>query len=525
MESACVHQTQIPGASKLFCDYLYQFDSVKSFYSSHFSELNSLTDTARRLRYPESRRERMVAALRTQNGPSESLSLLSQAGTVAVVTGQQVGLFSGPAYTVFKALTAVKLTEHLRSQGVNAVPVFWLATEDHDLAEVDHAWVFDREAQPSKVSVTNTVTNGGPVGRVELLELPISQLREALAGLPFRDEVIEKVSAAYHPGATFGSAFRALLQDILKDFGLLYLDPLAPEVRAIAADFIKDIIDRVPELVSALRERDKELIGAGYHAQVLVEEDTSLLFLLNEHKRTVIRWKDGRFVSREASYSASELKQIAEHLSPNALLRPVMQDYLLPTASYVGGPAETAYLAQSQVLYNSLLGQMPVIFPRNSFTLLDTRTAKLLQRYGLHVCDIFDYQEKVKSQIAAKLVPSDLAERFASLRSSLAFSLATLQSDLLHFDPTLESAARKSTSKILYQLEKLEKKTARETLQRDERASRDAAYVANLVYPHRHLQERFYSTVPFLAKHGLDLPQKLLKEAQLTCPDHMIRVI
>lgn len=525
MEPSCIHHTLIPGTSKLFCDYLYDFDRVKSFYSSHFSDIDALIGRARQLDYSDTRRSRLVEALRRQNGDSAALARLAKPGTVAVVTGQQVGLLSGPAYTVFKALTAVKLASELSEQGIPAVPIFWLATEDHDLAEVDHAWVFDQTATPQKISVTNAVTNGGPVGNVELSNVPLAELREALGELPFAEPVLQRVEAAYRSGVTLGSAFRDFLEEILKDFGLLYLDPLTPEIREIAAPFMSEAVERVQNLTPALRRRDEELAAAGYHAQVFVDHDTSLLFLLSEGKRSPIRWRDGRFVTRERSYSVSELQAISQNISPNALLRPVMQDYLLPTVSYVGGPSEIAYLAQSQVLYENLLGRMPVIFPRNSFTLLDARATKLLNRYALRVSDLFDHSENVKSRIASKLVPPGLSDEFAALHSGISSSFASLQSKLIDFDPTLEAASKKSMAKMLYQMDKLAQKTAGETLRRDERTAFDAAYLMNLVYPHRHLQERFYSIVPFLAKHGLDLPQRLLDQTQLTCPDHMVRTV
>ncbi len=157
--------------------------------------------------------------------------------------------------------------------------------------------------------------------------------------------------------------------------------------------------------------------------------------------------------------------------------------------------------------------------------MLDARATKLLGRYGLHVPDLLDYQEKVKGRIAAKLAPPGVTEKFAAVRANTSSALADLERELRNLDPTLESAAKKSAAKILYQFDKLNRKTAREMLRRDERASSDAAYLVDLIYPHRHLQERFYSIVPFLAKHGLDLPEKLLDEAQLACPDHMIRTL
>jgi bacillithiol synthase len=525
MEPSCVRHNSIPGTSRLFLDYLYNFDRVGGFYGRDGWDAEHVAETAKAIQFPAERRRQLVAALTTQNNDSAALAKLAQPETVAVVTGQQVGFLSGPAYTIFKALTAVKLAAHLTEQGIPAVPIFWLATEDHDLAEVDHAWVFDREATPAKISIANTVVNGGPVGDVVLNEIPLAGLRAALGDLPFADEAVAAVKAAYQPGKTLGAAFRDLIENVLQGCGLLFLDPLDPAIRELAAPLLRDVVDRVPDLLDALHRRNSELEAAGYHTQVFVDKDSSLLFLLDQGRRTAIRWNGENFQVRDRSYSHEDLKSLATQLSPNALLRPVMQDYLLPTASYVGGPAEIAYFAQGQVLYDNLLGRMPVIYPRNGFTLLDVRATKLLERYSMRVPDLLDYDEKVKSRLAAKLVPQDLMARMVALESSTSDALARLAADLRRFDPTLEAAAQKSSAKMLYQLAKLSKKTARETLRRDEQATKDAAYLANLIYPHRRLQERFYSILPFLAQHGFDLPQRLLGQVQLSCADHMVRTV
>ena len=525
MEPSCVRQTLLPGTTKLFGDYLYNFSKVATYYSGDHSDPSTLIDSAKAVQFPPSRRAQIVNALSRQNTNASALDKLSRPDTVAVVTGQQVGLFSGPAYTIFKAVTAVNLARWLDEQGIPAVPVFWLATEDHDFEEVDHAWVFGPDATPRELKIRELVSNGGPVGCIPLNEIPTSDLREALGGLPFAAEVIEKVQLAYREGNTLGSAFREFLSDILAPFSLLFLDPLLPEMRGIAAPFLSEVTSHVPALTRDLRERSNELERAGYHAQVHIESDASLLFLLEGGRRLPLRWKDGSFYTKDRSFSPDDLKTRANQLSPNALLRPVMQDFLLPTATYVGGPAEIAYLAQSQVLYKALLGRMPLIFPRKSFTLLDARANKLLHRYEVHMTDLLDYQEKVRSRLSAKLVPDYLAADFVSLRSSAAAALGKLQASLREFDPTLCAAASKSAAKILYQINKLSQKTAREAMRRDKKAESDAAYLTNLVYPRRHLQERIFSIVPFLAKHGMDLPERLLELAQLSCHDHMVRIV
>jgi bacillithiol biosynthesis cysteine-adding enzyme BshC len=315
------------------------------------------------------------------------------------------------------------------------------------------------------------------------------------------------------------------VRSILCDFDLLYLDPLAPAVRAITGPFLAEAVHRLPDLAEALRQRNSELTQDGYHAQVHIEENSSLLFLIRDGKRVPLRWKDGRFAAKDRTYSIEELQAMGAWLSPNALLRPVMQDYLLPTVAYVGGPAEIAYMAQAQVLYQGLLGRMPVIFPRNGFTLLDARALKLLDRYDVRVPDLLDHREHVRERLAAKLVPQGLHAEFAQMRAAAANLTTKLEADLRAFDPTLDAAVRKGAAKILYQLDKLARKTARETMRREARAGHDAEFLENLVYPHRHLQERFYSIVPFLAKYGPELPHLLMEEVQLSCPDHMVRVI
>jgi len=523
MQPSCVRQDQIPGTSALFADYLYQFDKLSAFFPYSSWQTDGVAAAAKSVSFPADRRAQIVAALAQQNDNSAALAKLAEPNTVAIVTGQQVGFLLGPAYTIFKALTAVKLAEYLNEQGISAVPVFWCATEDHDLAEVDHAWVFNQDARPAKVSLAGSIVNGGPVGDVVLNEIPLTEMRLALGDLPFADEVMKRIDEAYQTGVTLGGAFRKLLEATLKGLGLLYLDPLAAPVREVASPFLCDAVQRVPELLSALRARNHEIGAAGYHTQVHIDDDSSLFFLLKNGRRWPIRWKNGRFISKEASYSPTELGTLAGQLSPNALLRPVMQDFLLPTASYVAGPAETAYFAQSAVLYNKLLGRMPVIYPRNSFTLVDARAGKLLARYDLRVPDLLDHQENVKGLLAARLVPPALSEQIKAAHTSASQALAQLQGGLGQFDPTLQAAAGKSTAKIAYQFAKLERKIARETMRRDERATKDADYLLNLIYPQRHLQERFYSIIPFLAKHGFDLPQELLAQIQLSCPDHMLR--
>ena len=255
------------------------------------------------------------------------------------------------------------------------------------------------------------------------------------------------------------------------------------------------------------------------------KQKTSLAFLLDGGRRITLRRQNGDYVSKDRRYSVEQLSDLAEHLSPNALLRPVVQDYVLPTVAYVGGPAELAYVAQSQVLYEHLLGRMPVMLARSSFTLLDSRAAKLMERYGLTIPSFFRGEDGVRDLIGQKLVPPGLLREFEEIQQNTAESLGRLRDDLVAFDSTLAKAADKSRSKMLYQLAKIGHKTARETLKRNERTSAEAAYLSGLIFPDKHLQERFYSILPFVAKHGPELMDTLYEHVNLECADHKVLVV
>jgi len=419
METSCLRHTEIPHTSQLFSDFQYHFDRVARFYGHNPSDASAYGSVANEMAFPADRRAELVAALRTRNGASASLDLLARPDTVAVVTGQQVGLFSGPSYTIYKALTAARLAAQLSRQGIPAVPVFWLATEDHDFAEVNHAFVFGADHRPISLSVAES---GGaserPVGAIPIAHPPLNQLREAFAAFPYGADVAGMVEQAYQPGATFGAAFQALLEQLLAKLGLLFIDPLDEAVRRLAAPLLRNALRDGDKFRTKLLERNKELESAGYHGQVHVESKTSLVFLLEGDRRLTLRRQNGDYVSKDRRYSVAELMDLAEHLSPNALLRPVVQDYVLPTIAYVGGPAELAYMAQSQVLYEDLLQRMPVILARSSFTLLDARTEKLMARYGLTVPSFFHGEDVVREAIAQKLVPAPLVREFQEIQQA-----------------------------------------------------------------------------------------------------------
>ncbi|MCX6594040.1 MAG: bacillithiol biosynthesis BshC [Acidobacteria bacterium] len=494
MESACVRHTDMPGTSKLYSDFLYHPERVTAFYPSLPARLaDGLT-----VDFPDARRQAMAAALAEINPGSALLDQFAQPGTAVVVTGQQVGLFGGPLYTVFKALTAVQLARQLTAQGTPAVPVFWVATEDHDFEEINHTWTLDGDRKPLKLTAQGDHQPQQPVGPVHITELP-----------EISDEMVRR---HYRVGATFGEAFIGLVRELLGDHEVLFLDPLRPSIRQIAAPFLAAAAARSNELNELVIARGKELTAAGYHAQVLFDgKGSSLFFALEGGRRKQLKAAD-----------VTSFAGAPEQLSPNALLRPVMQDYLLPTVAMIGGPAEIAYLAQSSVLYEALLGRQPVAVPRAGFTLLDSRAAKLMDRYQLRLPDLMQPEATVREQIAAHLAPPALQQTFTDAAAQLQTTLDRVEHALGGFDRTLVDAFATSRRKIAHQLAKSQAKAARELMRRSEREQADSSYLINEIFPHRHLQERFYSILPFLAAHGPDLVGRAYDNIHVDCFDHHV---
>jgi uncharacterized protein YllA (UPF0747 family) len=508
MKFATVPYGALPGVSALFAAYVSSSDSAARFYRHA-----PFTDSGRRQAAAEALsggapREELVRALRQLNGDHPSLEILARPDAVAVVTGQQAGLFGGPAYTLYKALTAIRVAQQLSGQGIPAAPVFWIATEDHDLAEVSSTHVFDTRIRPVRLDAQAGLHAGGPVGRIPLPDPPLSLLAEALDGFLHAEDVLKRTASAYRNGRTFGEAFHALLDNLLGPFGLVFIDPLAPEIRALAAPLLAKAWEQREQLGAALAQRRQELEQNGFHAQVEVENGTGLFFVL-----------DGETRRRAAAFSGNPAP---EQLSPNALLRPVMQDWLLPTAIYVGGPAEIAYFAQSEVLYSRLLGRMPAVLPRAGFTLVDGRTRRLMERHGLTLADFVRGEEALVETLAARLAPASLEAAFEQTAAGVTNLLDSLRAELGGFDPSLVPALDLSRAKILYQISKIRRKAQRSALRRQSDAEQQARHAFRLVAPERRLQERYYSFLPFLARYGVRVIEDLLAAVDPVRPAHEV---
>jgi bacillithiol biosynthesis cysteine-adding enzyme BshC len=538
VKSHCLPFSQIPHTTRLFTDFLAYSPKVAQFYprSPFFGEW--VKEEAERVKYDSARRANVAEILERQNrswdASPQTLANLERLrnGAAAVVTGQQVGLFGGPTFALYKALTAVHLAEEATAGGVDAVPVFWLATYDHDLAEVNHISFPGAEAGLRTFATSSHGVTGAPVSTVHFGDeiLPVVEQAAALLG---DGEAATLLKETYRPGETLGTAFARLYSKLFAEWGVIVLDASDGALHRIAAPIYRAAVERADELATALLKRGDELEAAGYHQQVKVTSSSVLLFALQNGARTAIHSKgpenaefvigsDGGAEKISRSALLSRLDADAEHFSPNVLLRPIVQDYLLPTLAYTGGAAEAAYFAQTGVVYESLLGRVTPIVPRFSATIVEPKVQRALERTGMTVPDVFAGPESLRRHLATRNLPQDLQAAFDGVSQLLTSKLGSIRENLEKLDPTLLDAAQTATSKIQHQLEKLQTQAARAEAQKNELVTRKAEMLSQALYPEKGLQERGIGGLHFVSRYGREFLRQIHDAIQPDCHDHQI---
>jgi bacillithiol biosynthesis cysteine-adding enzyme BshC len=456
-------------------------------------------------------------------------------GAAAVVTGQQVGLFGGPLLTLLKAATAIrKAEEATRLSGREHVPVFWLASEDHDLAEVDQVALLSKTSVETlhlelkaerTLPVGSMRVDGGDEEGRERLETLLEHASELLGWAPIATLLRE----CYTPDAKLAGAFGRLLTKIFAAHGLVVLDASTSEFHSLGAPVLRAAIERAGEFETALLERSSDLDAAGYHAQVLVARGHSLLFLIDAEtgaRQALHRTSDGDWKAGARSYTTAALLEILasdpERLSPNALLRPVFQDAILPTAAYIGGPAEIAYFAQTAVLYERILGRITPVLPRLSATLIDPAIAATMQTHEISFTQVLEAKtaEALALRMGARAMPIEGKRRIAAAGNALDAELTALTDYMASMSADLGRAAGVSASKMRYQMNRLRRMAARFEVQKEASLMKHATAIMLNLYPEAHLQERLLGGVWFLARYGDTLPELLIEQAGQSCLEH-----
>ena len=544
MELECHPISTVPGTSALFCDYTEPAASARAAdlrrwypadpFSMQWANTAPTLDAAHLARLTD-------ALLRQTDRYDSSGAVLANIerlknGAAAVVTGQQVGLFGGPLFTLLKAATAIrKAQDATKLSGREHVPIFWLASEDHDLEEVDQVSLLSKSAV-EKLTLGLDGSKPLPVGSLILgdrtdegrhrLEAELERACDLLHWAPICDLLRE----CYAPGATFAGAFGRLLTKVFAAYGLIVMDAATADFHSLGAPTLRAAIEHADELEAGLLARTQELEAAGYHAQVLITAGHSLLFLIDAEtgarqplRRTSDGWKAGAKLYTTADLLAI-LDAEPERLSPNALLRPVFQDTILPTAAYIGGPAEVAYFAQSAVAYQQILGRITPLLPRLSATLVEPAVAATLAAQEVSFPQILEAKtiEALALRLGARAKPIAAKRKLAAAGNAMDTELTALTEYMAGMSADLGRAAVVSANKMRYQMDRLRRMSADFELQKQASLTKQATAIMLNLLPEGHLQERVLGGIWFLARHGDTLPALLVDHAGQECPGHRV---
>jgi bacillithiol biosynthesis cysteine-adding enzyme BshC len=533
---------QVPHQSNIFLSYIDLAAAALEFFQRS-PTLNSLELSAKGdLPKMEFQRAEMTAILRLQNTEfgADSITLqqiseLEHSDCVAILTGQQAGIFGGPLYTVYKAVTALRLASELRAKHIRAVPIFWMDTEDHDLAEVAHATLLADLPTPLTVDYRESLIGGNaetarPVGNLKFLHSIREAVGEYCARLqgPESDATRALLESAYQPGRTLAESFGRLMSQLFAGRGLILFDPGDPRSKPFVSSVFQKALREADSIHATLTERNHALEAAGFHTQVKVQDHSSLLFLLEGSERhALLRQNEGfRLKNSERHFSLDELltkaAQRPESFSPNVLLRPIVQDHLFPTICYVGGPAEVAYFAQIEALYNRFGRRMPIIWPRSSFTLIELELAAEMHRLGVQMEDCFGGSQHLTSTILHSSQTSGVAEILGNLETRIEQTFNEIRPGMEAAEASLANALNTSKRKILHHTEGLRTKFARLESARNDSVAEQVQRIQSTCFPERSLQERVLGIHEFSARHGVSLLDLLYSLVDLGCFAHRI---
>jgi bacillithiol synthase len=531
---------RFPWIRRFAADYAYDFPAVAPFFAGDPADRAAWTEAIARTQQHERRRDDLAHVLagqqeRRQAPPRarDAARLLADRRTVAVVTGQQAGLFGGPLFTLLKAMTALKLADQVsRDHGVPAVAIFWIDAEDHDWEEVRSCTVYDADLTPRTVALPpRPGAEPAPVATVHLddsILSTFSELEQILPATDFRAWVLAALRRAYAPGAGMADAFGSWLEQVLGERGLIVFDSSDPASKPLASQVFARELSMPGQTVKLAALAGSDLIARGYHAQVHAQDDSLALFRLDGGRRA-IRQQDGRFVVGDQQFAPAALVEQATTtpagFSPNVLLRPVVQDTIFPTVCYVAGPNELAYLGQLRGVYAHFGVPMPLMYPRASATLLDSAALRFLNKYRLPLEALQAQDEAALNELLRTQIPPAVEESLTEASRAIETQMTRVIEAIPALDPTLEGAARSTLGRMQHDLQTLQGKMIQAAKRRHETLRRQFIHARALAFPSGHAQERTIGFVSFLNQYGPALVERLDEELPLDLGRHWIVTI
>jgi bacillithiol biosynthesis cysteine-adding enzyme BshC len=505
-----------PEAGRLVRAYLDGEPSVERFFGPHFGAMSAFETKIAEVdgRFDRAARERAVEAVIVPPGAEAArLERFVEEGGYMVTTGQQPGLFGGPLYNVSKALTAARLAEAVEERtGRPVIPVFWVSSEDHDWDEACHADVIGVDNELHRVEIA--APDAGvtpPIHRIRLQNGAAEAVNEFLGYLPqtdFSAEYFTLLREAFGPGRTIAEGFHATLQQLLGRFGVFFTDGVLPVVKKASLPVLLGELDRAEELEGVLRATASAIEDAGYALQVPILVGGVNLFLEGPAGRERLYREDGGYRLRnsgERLTSDDVRARVGEDpsvLSPNVLLRPVVESTLFPTLAYVGGPGEMAYFAQLRDYFEAHGVAMPVIHPRWAATPIETKIRKVLDKFGLQPDELQRPFHEVAGDVAREEVPAEVRAALGKLRGALGSGLADLKRSVGAVDKTLSGPVQQVGSQAYAALDDLEKKIVQAVKREGEIGLAQLEKAQVHLYPMGKPAERVQSPFYYLSRYG-----------------------
>ncbi|HEX7357753.1 MAG TPA: bacillithiol biosynthesis cysteine-adding enzyme BshC [Ignavibacteriaceae bacterium] len=537
-----INFSDIPKNQNLFLDYLYEFENVMEFYKHDFRNkenyvqifkniLKSRKD--RELNLSSIIKEQYSTLLNPSNKTLRNIDLIEKENTIAVVTGQQLGIFGGPLYTIYKILTAIRLANQLteRYDDFKFVPVFWLEGDDHDFNEVRSINLFDNENQVINIGYKNEIEDDDAkqsIGHIVFdngLDEFFNQFESSLRDTDFKSELVGKLKECYKTGKTFKQSFKELIYWLFDEFGLIIFDPQDPQVKSLLKPIFKKEINDFAQHTQKLIQVSARLEEI-YHAQVKVKP-VNLFYHTDEGRYSIepveevfkLRRKRKQFTKDEILL---EIDNAPERFSPNVLLRPICQDFLLPTGFYIGGPSEISYFAQVTPLYDFYSIETPVVFPRSSLTILEKNVSSGLDKYDLSLNDIFLGLDELKEKVIAGLSENTIERTFEDAAKDIELIFDKIKENLFAIDKTLVDSSGRYKEKILSSIMELRSKAIKAQETKHETTIRQLTRLSNLLYPLENLQEREINFTYFYNKYGKDFIRRIYDDISVNEFEHQI---
>ena len=534
---------RFPWIRPLVSDYAFDYAKVADFFAGDPRDARAWREAIARIQQHARAREAVADIVQAQQqrrgAPAEAVAAsarLRDPQTVAVVTGQQAGLFGGPLFTLLKAITAIELAERVRTEhNVPAVAVFWIDAEDHDWDEVKSCGVLDATLAHRIVSVGDPPgAHGEPVARVRLddsIERAMAELGTVLPQTEFSSSMFDTLRAAYHAGAGMADAFGRWMESVLGARGLVVYDSADPAAKPLVAGVFSREIERAGETTRLAAEAGAAMDARGYTAQVTPQPGTSALFHLNATRNAIRLQSDrgdlfeiGERVETKAALLA-RVRQSPAEFSPNVLLRPIVQDTLFPTVCYVAGPNELAYLGQLRGIYGAFGVPMPLMQQRATATLLDSNAARLLVRHDVPLEQLRAQDESALNQLLQSQLPPGVEASLQDVARVLQERMDQLAASVTQIDATLEGAARSALGRMQDDLKKLHGKIIQAAKRKDETLRRQFQHAQAQAFPGGDPQERALGFVYFLNKYGPALVDRLIEELSPEMGTHWVLTI